>query len=131
VYKLNEAFANQTLIDFMYWWGQTTAATLGAPNDPNAAEVFNSGNYALANWTTKNATKFKMTNMTAPVFDAVTDSGPCIEYAAGADGTRAGALADDQVVAFVTVTGKHGLIKVIEITEGSNGSIKIDVKVER
>lgn len=131
VYKLNEAFANQTIIDFMYWWGESTAATLGAPNDPNAALVFNTGNYALTNWTTKNATKFKMTTMTGAQFDAVTDSGPCIENAAGAEGTRAGALADDQVVGFVTVTGKHGLIKVNEITEGSSGSIKIDVKVEK
>jgi hypothetical protein len=131
VYMLDQAFANQNLIDFIYWWGQTTAATIGAPNDPNAALVFNTGAYALSNWTTRNATKFKPTTLTSAQFDAVTDATPCIDNATGADGTRLGALAVDQVFAFISVTGKHGLIRVKNITEGSAGQITIDVKVQQ
>jgi len=131
VYKLNEAFANQALIDFIYWWGETTDATIGAPNDGNAALVFNTGDYKLNNWTIKNATKFKTTTVNSAAFDAMTDAGDIIDIATGADQTRIGELSLDQVIAFVTVSGKHGLIRVKNIVINSNGSITIDVKVQK
>lgn len=131
VYTIDVAFANQSLIDYMYWWGTTTSATIGAPDDANAQLVFNEGDYQLANWTTKNATRFKTTTLTSADFDAVTDATPCISNATGADQTRIGALGADQVIAFVTVTGKHGLIRVRSIVTGSNGTITIDVKVQK
>jgi hypothetical protein len=131
VYMLNEAFANQTLIDFIYWWGASTSATIGAPNDANAALVFNTGQYALSNWTTLNATQFKTTTLTSAQFDAVTDATPCIDNATGANQTRIGTLAVDQVIAFISVGGKHGLIRVKAITDGSAGDITIDVKVQQ
>jgi hypothetical protein len=132
VYMLNEAFANQTLIDFIYWEGASTDATIGAPNDANAELVFNTGPYALVNWTTaRNATLFKTTTVNAAAFDAINDAAECIDIATGADQTRIGTLAVDQVIAFVTVTNKHGLIKVKAITPGSDGDITIDIKVEK
>jgi hypothetical protein len=131
VYKLNEAFANQTLIDFIYWWGQSTSATIGAPNDANAALVFNTGAYALSNWTTLNATQFKTTTVNSAAFDAITDATECIDIATGANQTRIGGLVEDQVIAFVTVTNKHGLVRVKNIATGSAGSITIDIKVEK
>jgi hypothetical protein len=131
VYMLDQAFANQALIDFIYWWGASTSATIGAPNDANAAQVFNTGAYALSNWTTLNATQFKTTTLTSADFDAVTDAAPCISNATGADQTRIGTLAVDQVIAFISVGGKHGLIRVKAITDGSAGDITIDVKVQQ
>lgn len=131
VYMLDEAFANQALIDFIYWWGASTDATIGAPNDANAALVFNTGTFQLNNWTTRNATMFKTTTVNPAAFDAINDATECIDIATDADQTRIGTLAADQVIAFVTVTNKHGLIKVKSIETGSAGSITIDVKVEQ
>jgi hypothetical protein len=131
VYTLDQAFANQSIIDYMYWWGQSTSATIGAPDDENAAQVFNTGNFALANWTTKNATRFKATGLTSAQFDAITDAADIIPEATGADQTRIGELAADQVIAFITVTNKRGLIRVKTFTEGSDGTMTIDVKVEK
>lgn len=131
VYKLDEAFNNQSVIDFFYWWGASTSATLGAPNDANAALIYNTGPYALSNWTVLNATRFKSTTLTPANFDAVSDATPCIENATGADLTRIGTLTADQIIAFITVTNKHGLIRVNEITTGSSGSITFDVKVQK
>jgi hypothetical protein len=131
VYTLDQAFANQSLIDYMYWWGASTSATIGAPDDANAALVFNTGDYKLDNWTTKNATRFKTTTVSVAAFDAMTDATDIIDIATGADQTRIGELAADQVIAFVTVEGKHGLIKIKSITTGSDGSLIIDVKVEQ
>jgi hypothetical protein len=131
VYTLDQAFANQSLIDYMYWWGASTSATIGAPDDANAALVFNTGDYKLDNWTTKNATRFKTTTVSVAAFDAMADATDIIDIATGADQTRIGTLAADQVIAFVTVTGKHGLIKINSITTGSDGSMTVDVKVEQ
>jgi hypothetical protein len=131
VYTIDVAFANQSIIDYMYWWGTQTSATIGAPNDANAQLVFNEGDYKLLNWTTKNATKFKTTTLTSADFDAVTDATPCISNATGADQTRIGALVPNQVIAFITVTGKHGLIRVKSNVTGSDGTITIDVKVQK
>jgi hypothetical protein len=131
VYMLNEAFANQALIDFFYWWGASTDATIGAPDDANAAMVYNTGTYALQNWTIKNPTRFKTTTLSPTDFNAIPDAESIIDIATGADQTRIGNLLMDQVVAIITVTGKHGLICVKSITEGSSGSITIDVKVEK
>jgi len=131
VYTLDQAFANQTLIDWMYWWGASTSATIGAPDDANAALVFNTGDYQLANWSTKNATRFKTTTITPAAFDAMTDDSDIVDIATGADQSRIGEMAVDQVIAFVTVTGKMGLIKVRAIETGSAGAMTIDVKVQQ
>lgn len=130
VYTLTEAFNNQAIIDFMYWYGASTFATIGAPDDPNANLVF-TGTNGLPNWTVKNGTRFKVTTLTAVEFDAVENATPCIENATGADQTRMEALTVDKVFAFVSVTGKHGLIKVVAINEGPAGDITIDVKVQK
>jgi hypothetical protein len=132
VYTIDIAFANQSLIDYMYWWAQSTnSATIGAPDDENAQLVFNEGDYRLELWTTKNPTRFKTTTVTSSAFDAITDATDIIDIATGADQTRLANLAVDQVIAFVTVTNKRGLIRVKSITQGSNGTITIDVKVEK
>jgi len=129
VYSQAEAFANQAAIDFLYWWGASTSATLGAPDDENANLVFTGVN-GLPNWTTKNATRFQTTTLTAAEFDAI-DNGMVLETnATGSDQTRIPSLAVDHVIAFITVTGKHGLIKVTEIVSGAAGEITIDVKVQ-
>jgi hypothetical protein len=115
----------------MYWWGESTSATIGAPDDANAALVFNTGDFKLENWTTKNATRFKTTTVNSAAFDAISDANEIVDIATGADQTRIANLAVDQVIAFVTVTGKHGLIRVNSFTAGSDGVLSIDVKVEK
>jgi hypothetical protein len=130
VYTLAQAFANQVVIDFLYWWGASTSATLGAPDDDKAALVFTGVN-GLPNWTTKNATRFKETTLTTAEFDAITDGNVLATNAAGSDQTRVEALVVGDVRAFITATGKHGLIKVTDINTGAAGDITIDVKVEQ
>jgi len=129
VYTMEQAFANQSAIDFLYWWGGSTSATIGAPNDENANLVFTGVN-GLPNWTTNNATMFKTTTVTAAEFDAIIDGNVLVTNATGANQTRIGTLVVENVIAFITVTGKHGMIKVTTIDAGSDGDITIDVKVE-
>lgn len=130
VYTLAQAFANQGIIDFLYWWGASTSATLGAPDDDLAGQVFTGVN-GLPNWSVKNGTRFKATTITASEFDALDDGAPIIAAATGADQTRMGTLSAANVIAFKTVTGKYGVIKVVSINTGAAGDITIDVKVEQ
>jgi hypothetical protein len=131
VYTLAEAFAHQASVDFLYWWGASTNATIGAPDDANAALVYTGAN-GLPNWTTKNATRFVLTTLTVAEFDAITDGNVLASEAAGATTlTRMGQLVVDNVFGFKTQTGKYGLIKVTNINEGAAGDITIDVKVQQ
>lgn len=130
VYTLAQAFANQGIIDFLYWWGASTSATIGAPDDDLAAQVFTGVN-GLPNWSVKNGTRFTTTTFTAAEFDALDDGAPIIAAASGADQTRAGSLETGHVIAFKTVTGKYGVLKVVGINTGAAGDITIDVKVEQ
>ncbi|MFO7613215.1 MAG: hypothetical protein R6W71_01100 [Bacteroidales bacterium] len=129
VYTMAEAFANQAIIDLLYWWGASAFATIGAPDDENANLVYTGPN-GLQNWTTKNGTRFKTTTVTATEFDALNDGALIIDAATGSDQTRIGSLTVGNVIAFITVTGKHGLIKVVNINDGAAGDITIDIKVE-
>jgi hypothetical protein len=131
VYTLPEAFANQAKVDFLYWYGASTQATIGAPDDPKANEVYTGVN-GLPNWTTKNATRFVETTVTVAEFDAITDGNVLATLAAGATTlSHMGSLAVNTVFAFKTQSGKYGLIKVDAIVTGASGDITIDVKVQQ
>jgi hypothetical protein len=131
VYTLAEAKANSAKVDFLYWWGASTSATLGAPDDENAADVYDNATNGIPTWPTKNATRFKSTSTTAAEFDTFTDDSEIVGIATGADQTRIGSLTSGSVLAFVTASGKYGMIKVTNVVAGADGSITIDVKVQQ
>lgn len=131
VYTLAEAKLNATKVDFLYWWGASTSATIGAPDDANAMAVYNNATNGIQTWTVKNATRFQTTTITGSQFDAYTDDTEIVAAAAGSAETRIGTLAAGDVIAFVSAGGKHGLLKVIEIVDGVAGQITFDVKVQQ
>jgi hypothetical protein len=135
VYQMNDAKTNSTLIDFLYYYGANNLATLAAPDDADAATVFNNVNNGLSTWSTRNSTRFNITSLTAANFDAITDDLLLISHATGAADTDENQLAVGNVIAFVTdadKTGgsKMGLIKITSITTGATGSMGISVKVQ-
>ena len=127
-------------IDFGYFYGQTSNATLASPAEYPFA-------YGQANWGTRNNTLFRTTSLDATAFDNIgANDGDDIAaaYEAGTavtsgNGEQARNLAVGQVLAFVTDAdkasngGKFGLIKVVSITgtSGSDGRIEIEVKIEQ
>ena len=131
-YFRNTAVNNQAAIDFVYFYGATNEATLAAPNDPDANSI---SDLKLNTWSTKNATVFKTTLLTAGAFDAITNSGDITTaYNSGTDTTptsRANMLAVGDVIAFKTQAGKMGLIKVTALSAGAAGTLTIDVKVQK
>lgn len=131
VYTQQEAFNNQAKIDFLYWYGASTLATIGAPDDPNANLVYTNAIYGLPQWTTKNSTRFNTTVLTDSDFDAISIAADIFTYVGTPSDTRIGLLAVSDVIGFETESGKRGLIRVKEIVAGTDGQITIDVKVEK
>ena len=132
IYTVAQARDNQSMIDFIYYYGSTNQATIAGPTDDGAEQY---SVFGLADWNTRNATEFKTVDVTPEAFIAIGDEeGAQINaaIAAGSDKdpiTRARQLSVDNVFGFVTAGGKEGLVHVAEIEEGGDGSITINVKV--
>ncbi len=129
VYTMSSAAQNQALIDVVYYYGSTNFATLCAPNDATVGG--GSGNLTLCEgWTTKNATKFAVSSVTATEFDGMTDD-EVIATLANLSDTKVTSLDQNDVVAFETADGTKGLMKVTAVTTGTTGSITVNVKIQQ
>lgn len=125
VFKLSDAVTNAQLVDFVYYYGQNNEATLSPINDNSLTTVAGIKEF-IGQFNVTNATKFlkattdNYTNNTLPVETA--DA----KFAAVAQIK----LSVGDCLAFKTVLGQKGLIKVIEImgTTQETRAIKIRVK---
>lgn len=145
VYTVNTSAASSSLIDLIYYYsgdgtvGQANSgngATIGGADDTNILGVYT----GIANWSTKNATRFASTTMTGTEFDALNDDSKISTISTFSDTKKIG-LAVGNVFAFKTAAGKKGLVKVTKLTKGYNtvtklddyqwGTIEIVVKVQK
>ena len=133
VYTIADAAENSDLIDFVYFYGSSRKATIGAPDDEvGVQDVFGT----VANWETKNNTLFNLADLQPDEFYEITDSSELIELTADSQGwiNRVTFLAEGDIVEFVTVDGKSGVFIVTSIegeTYGSESKITIEVKIEK
>lgn len=131
IYSLADAKINAAKIDWLYFYGATNMATLAAPDDPDAADVFNNATNGLQTWSVLNPTRFKKIT-TAVDWNAVTnDSLIVILTDTGVDLTKANNLDITDVIGFVAASGKRGLIRVEDITGTNAGTMTISVKVQQ
>ncbi len=127
VFSQSQAFANQGSVDFIYYL-EAANNRFAAPNDADVQDNFTNATTGLQNWNTKNATKFKSTNLTAADFDAIADDSAIVTAADAAGNTNSGTATASSVYAFVTAAGKKGLIKVSSI---NGDDAQISVKVQK
>lgn len=133
VYSLADAINNAEAIDFMYFYGNTNLATLAAPDDDAAGDVFDSEPNGLQNWSVLNATRFKETTLNSAAFDAIASSSqlvPVCILPTPPDQSKINNLAVGDVLAFETADEHYGLIRIDAITGTADGSIEITVKVQ-
>lgn len=121
VYNIADASANQADIDFLFYLGATNGSTIASPADEDANTV-----YAITDWTTKNATLFTDTELTAEAFDAIGAEYVFPEFTG--DLTDINNLEAGSVIMFKTVGDKLGLIKVNQIN-GRGDFINLDIIV--
>jgi hypothetical protein len=126
VYDIAEAMLNQEKVDFLFFKGAENINTIAAPDDEEAATI---ETFLLDQWTTKNQTRFNLTEMDAETFDAIEETHIFPEFNDEEALTRVNELEVDQVVLFRTNAGKLGYFKVVDLyTRGD--LITIDVIVE-
>ncbi|MDK2977907.1 MAG: hypothetical protein PWP52_621 [Bacteroidales bacterium] len=131
VYSLEDAFANQEMIDFLCFYeltetheNYTTIASPGA----NIKEIF-AGDYDFANWDTTKTTylyQLEETVFTPAQFDALTETDAIIESLYDAENAKRKAkdLKVDDIYAFQTEDGAYGIFKVIAVTPGEDGLVE-------
>jgi hypothetical protein len=128
VYLLGAASSNPDIIDMVYYYGATNNATLCAPNDPTVNG--GSGNFDVcSNWTQKNATDFGTTSITGSEFDDIDNDSEIVGLTGLSESKMTGLLVGN-VVAFETVGGKKGLVKVTALENSNSGTITIQVKIQ-
>lgn len=132
-YNMADATANSEKIDWIFFDGNTYSYTLIAPDDNLVESVYP----AVGGWTTRNNTRFKVTDLNPSDFADITSATQLSVAAQGADLTRlsdselANGVNVNDVFAFVTADGKNGLIQITDITEGAtNGTSTISFKVK-
>lgn len=125
VYSVAQAGQNQAKTDFGFYKGATNVNTIGAPDDADLIDVYNTGS-----WTTKNQTRFIMTTMTVTEFDAIGTEHVFPEFVDANATSKIDHLVSDKVLYFKTQAGKRGYIKIVDLY--SRGDVaKIDVIVEQ
>jgi hypothetical protein len=136
VYTVNTSAANSSLIDLIYYYSGGNGATIGAADDNLISPVYS----GIANWATKNKTRFTNTSITTSEFEAIVNDAT-IDAISSISNTKVIGLAVGNVFAFKTEAGKKGLVKITDITKGLNtqtlqqdfqfGTIEIVVKVQK
>lgn len=134
VMKLAIARANSDQADMVFYYGTTNKASIVAISDAQLLDVPEF--VECKNWTTRNATQFKLTF--GLDWSAVTTESDVIAAATNFTATHINGLKVDDIVAFETAStsnnpGKKGMYKVLEIngTSGADRSIKIEVKIQK
>ena len=123
IFTVPQAFDNQAKVDLIFYKGVQNANTISAPDDADLATI---PSFNIANWTTKNQTRFVLTSMTAAEFDAIGEYYMFTEFEGNAGDSKVINLEDGAVVQFRTQTGAYGLIKVVDFS--SRGDLgKLDV----
>jgi hypothetical protein len=129
VFNLEEAYANQPFIDLVYYYGQYDC-TLSSPNEAEAPAIF-TGPHGIANWAIKNETRYDTTAVTPQAFDeAANDSLLLSVYEPTAGKRKAKYIAPGMVISFKSPAGKIGLIKIITIEPGTDGSMRCSIKIQ-
>ncbi|MDR3366160.1 MAG: hypothetical protein LBO71_04245 [Prevotellaceae bacterium] len=124
VLLLPEAKEAQKDVDFMFFYGKINGVTVAAPGDEVVTRVFNNTSYGVQTWGNHNKTRFVKVSLDYATASAA-DIAKALE---GAGGTMVNHLSNNDVVAFQTVSGQIGLIKVFNIGPNSASTLNVNVR---
>ena len=122
---------SSAVVDFLYY--NEGSATLAAPYNNAAQNVYNTPPFAIASWTFKNDTRFKLGQAADYALD--TNSGIAAAYNENTTGgaNRISSLAQGDVVLFKTGAGKYGVLQITQISLSPTpdaGFIRFNVKAQ-
>ena len=123
IYNKTSGQANPSSVDLVYYHGASNGHTFAAPNDATVNMSTASTFGFTENFSTQNATTFAMTTWTAADFDAITDDSfvDAAEFPTTTD-SKENMVANGNIIAFTTASGKKGLIKVVGAVDSTTGT---------
>lgn len=126
VYTISTAKTNAASVDLVYYYGATNKSAIAAPSDASL-DAFTSLN--VTTWTIRNATKL---HKVSGKFDSATSSTTITNaYTESSAASLVINLAVNEEVAFKTVSGRYGILKIASIETGTSGKIVFAVKVKK
>lgn len=129
-YFLDEAFLHQDSIDLIYYY-DLYEATLSSPAEADVPDIF-TGPAGISNWTVRNETRYDTTVVSPAEFDqSGNDSLILAAYNPVDLKRKAKYLQPGMVILFRDPSGRLGLILVKEIVTGTQGYVRIGVKIQQ
>ena len=126
-YSLGEAFANQSAIDMVYYYG-TYLSTLSSGYESEAPNFYTGGN-GIANWTVKNETRYDTTDVSLTSFQLASNDSLILSIYNPIDAKRkAKFLTPGMLVSFIDHNGKLGLLEIASVTSGDTGHVVMNLK---
>jgi len=130
-YNAADAKTHQSVIDFIGAYDATNFLHLVSPAAPNLPEPYLTD---MADWTTKNNTKFCATTVTQDVFNSIATEDLLISSFStdpANQKNKAKNLKVGDIYSFITSGGKYGLLKVTAAAVAANGEVSIEIKIQK
>lgn len=121
----DEAKNNAASVDIVHYNGANDVAIYA----PSNSAIQGVSSYGIDSWSTQNDTKLSITSLTETDFNNI-ETDEDLSTAGTASGDIAGQLTVGKVVVFETAGGKKGVFLVTDLTDATDGSVTISVKVE-
>ncbi len=130
-YVQSSSKANASNIDLVFGTGSTGGNEffIGGATDASVAFTYDNSTDGVQNWSTKNATSFKTTTLSATQFDAITSDAELVAAVNAGSSTqdltrvKGDAIAAGKVFAYTTASGKKGLGKIVSRNATSIGLV--------
>ncbi|MEI6747907.1 MAG: hypothetical protein ACOYMF_04360 [Bacteroidales bacterium] len=134
-YTQAEAFQHQSDIDMFCFYEDTLThqnyMTLAAPGS-GITQIFADTTTSPDKYSVKNLTYFVKTSLTSDQFDAViNDAVVLASFNPNSKFRKAKALAVNDIYAFKLQSGRYGLLKITAVTGVEDGSLQMDVKIQK
>jgi len=132
IYTQAEAFNNQNLIDFIYFYDAVEDENaLGSPA-ANLSRII-TGSDAPDKWTTKRTTRYTRApiNITNEEFENASNDSLILANLFIDGGRKAKHLTNDQFYGFVNEENKYGIIKIEDVTGQAEGTIQFSLIIQK
>lgn len=130
LYFQQEAKQNQELVDIIYYLGEDEH-TLGSPGANIEEGIFNP-EYTPTTWNIRNTSRYIPISLSVEEFDLIdNDSILLVSYTEGEGKRKAKNLQANNVFSFKTQDLRYGMIKVNEVIGFEEGTVAIDIKIQK
>lgn len=130
-YNLDQAYVSQSMIDLLYYFDQSTQATLASPGSDLPENLY-PGSRSIAGWSVRPLSKFLKTTLTAQDFSNIANDAVIINaWNETLSVSKAGDLKMNEVWLIKTQSGKKGAILIKQAGSADTGEMEFAIKIQK